>query len=189
MQARMSKTLSTMLPLGTPCPPFNLPEPAADGRPVERAQFAGKPLVVIFMCNHCPFVKHLSPSLAEFSRAAQAQGCGVVGINSNDFGAYPEDAPDKMALEVKRAGYSFPYLVDADGAVGRAFGAACTPDFYLFDAAHRLVYRGRYDGSRPHNEVPVTGDDLRQALNALLANQPIDPEQHPSMGCNIKWRT
>ncbi len=184
----MSKTLSRMLPLGTPCPSFTLPEPGRTGATVSSADFAGRPLLVMFLCNHCPYVLHLQRALAAFTDAAKARGCGVVGINSNDAVAYPADAPDKMGAAAKEAGYRFAYLWDANQEVARALAAACTPDFFLFDAQHRLVYRGRFDGSRPGNGVPLSGADLGAALDALLEGRPIAVDQQPSMGCNIKWQ-
>ena len=182
----MAKTPSTMLALGTPAPAFKLPDP--EGHPVDKAQFAGKPLLVIFTCNHCPYVKHLRHDLAEFARTYQAKGLAVVAINSNDFEKYPDDAPAKMAEESRAHGFTFPYLVDATQQVAHAYKAACTPDFFLFDAAHTLVYRGQYDDARPGNNAPVTGADLRRAADAVLAKQAVTGEQRPSIGCNIKWK-
>ena len=182
----MAKTLSTMLALGTPAPAFQLPNPA--GQVIDKAHFAGKPLLVIFTCNHCPYVKHIRANLAEFARTYQAKGLAVVAINSNDFEKYPDDAPAKMAEEIQAHGFTFPYLVDATQAVAQAYKAACTPDFFLFDAAHTLVYRGQYDDARPGNSAPVTGADLRRAANAVLAQQPVSGEQRASIGCNIKWK-
>jgi thiol-disulfide isomerase/thioredoxin len=147
-----------------------------------------KGLVVMFICNHCPFVKHLREALARFGEAAQTLGVGVVAISSNDAEAYPDDGPEAMAREKAEAGYTFPYLFDESQAVARAFEAACTPDFYLFDGQGRLVYRGQFDGSRPGNHVPVTGEDLMGAVEALVAGRPISADQHPSLGCNIKWK-
>ena len=182
----MARTESTMLPLGTPAPDFSLPD--VDGRPVSLADFAGAPaLVVIFLCNHCPYVRHLAAGLAQFGRDAAARGVAVVGISSNDARAYPDDGPEKMRDEAARQGYTFPYLYDATQSVARAYRAACTPDFFLFDAARRLVYRGQFDDSRPDNGRPVTGAALRGALEAVLAGQSVSAEQRPSLGCNIKW--
>ena len=183
----MALTPSTMLPLETPAPDFRLPDP--EGRLVSLADFAGRPaLLVMFLCNHCPYVLHLRAGIAQLTRDFHARGAGVVAINANDPERYPADRPAKMAVEVKTAGYEFPYLFDATQTVARSYRAACTPDFFLFDAARRLVYRGQFDASRPGNGVPVTGADLRAALDALLAGQAPLARQLPSMGCNIKWR-
>jgi peroxiredoxin len=183
----MVVTPSTMLPLGTRAPDFSLPDPS--GKTYEMSDFADAPaLVVIFMCNHCPYVKHLRTELARLGRAYQERGVAVVGINSNDIKNYPDDSPAKMAQEVELAGYTFPYLFDETQAVAKAYRAACTPDFYLFDRQRKLVYRGQMDDSRPGNNIPVTGKDLRAAMDALLAGQDAPVEQKPSAGCNIKWR-
>lgn len=182
----MVKTASTMLPLGTKAPPFSLPN--VDGKTVSLEDFAsGKGLLVIFMCNHCPFVKHLRTALAEFGRECQAKGVAVVGISSNDVATHPEDSPAKMVEEHRSAGYTFPYLYDATQEVAQAYKAACTPDFYLFDEHRSLIYRGQFDASRPGNGKPVTGSDLRAAVDAMLAGKPPLLEQRPSIGCNIKW--
>lgn len=184
----MARTPSTMLDLGTPAPDFSLLEPAT-GATRSLADFAtAKGLVVVFMCNHCPFVKHIAPELALTAMDFAERGIAVVGINSNDAASHPADAPERMAEEVAARGYHFPYLFDADQSVARAYRAACTPDFYLFDGARRLVYRGQFDGARPGNQVPVTGADLRFAVDALLADRPIREPQRPSLGCNIKWK-
>ncbi|MBB3189323.1 thioredoxin family protein [Halomonas cerina] len=182
----MSLTPSTMIELGSPLPAFRLPDP--DGREVASDDFTGQPLLVVFICNHCPFVKHIADALATFAREYQAKGLGVVGINSNDFQAHPADSPEKMREEIAARGYPFPYLVDESQEVARAFQAACTPDFFLFDRDHRLAYRGQFDDSRPSKETPVTGTDLRAAADAVLQDQAPDQHQKPSMGCNIKWR-
>jgi len=183
----MALTASTMLALGTPAPDFTLPDPA--GGQVALADFHAAPaLVVVFLCNHCPYVKHLRAGLAQFARDVQARGVAVVGISANDVANYPEDSPAKMAAEAKSAGYTFPYLYDESQAVARAYRAACTPDFFLFDAARRLAYRGQFDDSRPGNGKAVTGRDLRAAVDALLAGKPVAGEQQPSLGCNIKWK-
>lgn len=182
----MVKTASTMLPLGTRAPAFSLPN--VDGKTVSLADLSGaKGLVVIFMCNHCPFVKHLRAELARFGRECQSLGLAVVGISSNDVASHPDDSPAKMAEEHRAAGYTFPYLYDATQEVAQAYKAACTPDFYLFDADQALVYRGQFDSSRPSNGQPVTGADLRGAIQALLAGQPPLQQQRASIGCNIKW--
>lgn len=182
----MVKTASTMLPLGTPAPDFSLLN--VDSKTVSLADFTdAKALVVIFMCNHCPFVKHLAPALAEFGRECQAKGVAVVGISSNDVANYPDDSPEQMVHEAENRGYTFPYLYDEDQSVAQAYKAACTPDFYVFDGERKLAYRGQFDASRPGNDVPVTGNDLRQAVDAVLAGQPVPEPQMPSIGCNIKW--
>jgi peroxiredoxin len=177
-----------MLALGTPAPDFDLPD-ARDGGRASLAQFRDAPaLVVMFICNHCPYVKHVQAGLARFARDLQTRGVAVVGISSNDVANYPEDSPAKMAAEARRAGYTFPYLHDESQAVAKAYRAACTPDFYLFDAQRRLAYRGQFDDSRPGNGVPVTGQDLRAAVDAVLAGRPVPTDQKPSIGCNIKWK-
>jgi peroxiredoxin len=184
----MSLTPSTMLDLGTPAPDFNLPEPMT-GKTVSLNDFAGAPgLLVIFMCNHCPYVKHIRHGLAEFAREYQAKGLKIVAISSNDVENHPDDSPEKMIEEVKNIGYSFPYLYDESQEVATAYQAACTPDLYLFDGDMKLAYRGQFDDSRPGNDKPVTGADLRAAVDALLAGQPISSDQKASMGCNIKWK-
>ena len=141
-----------------------------------------------FICNHCPYVKHVAPALAELAKEYQEKGVAVVAINSNDFENYPDDSPAKMKAEIAARGYTFPYLVDESQQVAKAYHAACTPDFFLFDADRKLVYRGQLDDSRPGNNLPVTGKDLRAALDAVLAGRPVAKDQRPSIGCNIKWR-
>lgn len=184
----MARTPSTMLELGTPAPDFSLLEPAT-GNTVSLRDFAdAKGLLVVFMCNHCPYVKHIDAELARFAREYQDKGLAVVGINSNDVENYPDDSPEKMIETVKQAGYSFPYLYDETQTVAKAYQAACTPDFFLFDGALRLAYRGQFDDSRPRNEEPVNGKDMRAAVDALLAGQTITVEQKPSLGCNVKWK-
>ena len=176
-----------MLPLGTKAPDFRLPDPS--GKVVALADFKGAPaLLVVFMCNHCPYVKHVRDGLAKLARDYRPRGVAVVGINSNDVANYPGDSPAKMAEEAAAAGYIFPYLYDETQAVAKAYQAACTPDLYLFDKDQRLVYRGQLDDSRPGNGVPVTGKDLRAALDAVLGGKPVSPSQKPSIGCNIKWK-
>jgi peroxiredoxin len=182
----MALTPSNMLPLGTLAPGFNLP--GTDGRHHALSDFAGKPLVVAFICNHCPFVKHIRHELAAMAREYQARGVSFVAINANDVAAYPADDMAHMQQEVEEAGYVFPYLLDESQAIARAYDAACTPDFYLFDAAHKLVYRGQMDASRPKLDIPVTGADLRAAMDAVLAGIQPNSEQMPSIGCNIKWK-
>jgi peroxiredoxin len=183
----MARTPSTMLELGTPAPGFSLPD--FDGRVHALGDFAGAPaLLVAFICSHCPFVQHLRVQFAATAREYQSRGLAVVAINSNDVDAYPQDGPDGMRAEAAQLGYVFPYLLDASQAVAKAYRAACTPDFFLFDAQRRLVYRGQFDDSRPGNGRPVTGADLRAAIEATLAGRTPAAEQQPSLGCNIKWR-
>jgi peroxiredoxin len=183
----MVNTASTMLPLGTRAPDFALPD--FDGNPYTLADFADAPvLVVAFICNHCPFVRHIRGVLAAVGRDLQDRGVAVVAINSNDATAYPDDAPDAMRTEAEDAGYSFPYLVDDSQDVAKAYRAACTPDFFVFDRDRKLAYRGQFDDSRPSNDVPVTGHDLVRAAEALLVGEVVAEPQRPSLGCNIKWK-
>jgi peroxiredoxin len=183
----MAETPSQMVPLGTPAPDFALPD--TQGRVVTRDSFAGsRGLLVAFICNHCPFVKHIRKGFAQFGRDYAGRGLAIVAINANDVERHPADSPERMAEEAKSAGYDFPYLYDESQAVARAYGAACTPDFFLFDAERRLAYRGQFDASRPSNRVPVTGADLRAAADAVLAGRPAPAEQRASIGCNIKWK-
>ena len=177
-----------MLPLGTTAPDFKLPD--TNGKTVSLADFKSTPaLLVIFMCNHCPYVVHIRAGLAQLARDYAPKRVAIVGINSNDVANYPADSPAKMKDEVKTAGYIFPYLYDETQAVAKAYHAACTPDIYLFDKNRKLVYRGQFDDSRPGNGIPVTGKDLRAALDAVLAGKPVSPNQKASMGCNIKWKS
>jgi thiol-disulfide isomerase/thioredoxin len=156
---------------------------------VSSDEFSGSPaFLVVFICNHCPFVKHIQSSLAAMAKEYQARGVATVAISSNDAVSFPEDGPAKMAEEILAASYTFPYLYDESQDVARAYGAACTPDFFLFDRAQRLVYRGQFDGSRPKNNVPVTGADLRTAFDAVLEGRPAPGDQKPSVGCSIKWK-
>jgi peroxiredoxin len=183
----MALTPSTMLPLGTAAPGFRLPD--TEGRIVSLDDFKDAPaLLVIFLCNHCPYVKHVSHELARFCKEYQGKGVAVVGISSNDVTTHRDDSPAMMAREKAGVGYTFPYLYDESQAVARAYQAACTPDFFVFDKSQKLVYRGQMDSSRPGNSIPVTGKDLRAALDAALAGKPPVDEQRPSMGCNIKWK-
>ena len=183
----MAETPSTMLALGTKAPHFRLPDPY--GKWVSLDDFKDAPaLLVVFMCNHCPYVKHIRSKLAEVAKEYQAKGAGVVGINSNDAESYPDDRPEKMAEEIKQVGYTFPYLYDESQEGAKAYRAACTPDFYLFDRERRLVYRGQFDDGRPGNGRPVTGADLHVALDAVLAGRSVPGNQRPSLGCNIKWK-
>ncbi|MBI1345485.1 redoxin domain-containing protein [bacterium] len=184
----MVKTASTMLPLGTKAPEFSLTD-TVTGKPVSLADVSGgKGLLVMFICNHCPFVKHLRSALATFGKDYQAKGLKIVAISSNDATAYPDDGPEKMQAEAASAGYTFPYLFDGTQEVAMAYKAACTPDFFLFDANLALVYRGQFDSSRPGNGQPVTGADLRSAADRVLACEPPLIEQRASIGCNIKWK-
>ena len=183
----MALTPSTMAGLGARAPDFTLPD--ARGNPVALAEFAGAPAtVVVFLCNHCPYVKHLKTALAEFAHEYATREVAVVGINPNDAEAHPEDGREAMIRDVAEFGYAFPYLIDATQEVAKAYRAACTPDFFVFDAGLRLVYRGRFDDSRPGNDVPVTGRDLRAAVDTVLAGQTPAGEQKPSLGCNVKWK-
>jgi len=183
----MVKTASTMLELGMRAPDFSLPN--VDGTTVSLLDFQDAPaLVVVFMCNHCPFVKHLAAELANFGCDYQAKGVAVVGISSNDVSTHPEDSPEQMIHEVEKCGYTFAYLYDDTQDVAKAYRAACTPDFYVFDKDQRLVYRGQFDDSRPDSSILVTGSDLRSAVDAALAGNPIPEPQKPSIGCNIKWK-
>ena len=182
----MARTESTMLTLGTSAPDFALED--TNGKQVCLKDFAdAKGLLVMFICNHCPYVHHLREELARFAQDYQDSGIGIVAINSNDVDNYPDDHPDKMREEVARFDYVFPYVYDADQSVAKAYTAACTPDFFLFDARHTLIYRGQFDSSRPGNDVVVSGCDLREAFDDVLAQKPLKPEQKPSLGCNIKW--
>jgi peroxiredoxin len=183
----MALTPSTMLPLGTAAPDFKLPD--TNGKTVSLADFKDKTaLLVIFMCNHCPYVIHIRAGLAQFARDYAGKNVAIVGISSNDVKTHPADGPAKMKEEVVKAGYTFPYLYDESQAVAKAYRAACTPDIFLFDRGRRLVYRGQFDASRPGNGIPVTGKDLRAALEAVLAGKPTSEMQVASMGCNIKWK-
>ena len=183
----MALTPSTMLELGTQAPDFDLPDAA--GNRVRLGDFADqRALVVAFICNHCPFVKHIREELAAFGREYRERDVGMVAINANDIASHPADAPERMLEEIARFGYSFPYLYDESQQTAKAYRAACTPEFYLFDAERKLVYRGRFDAATPGNKEPVTGSDLRGATDALLAGDMPDTAQHPGMGCNIKWK-
>jgi peroxiredoxin len=183
----MALTPSTMLPLGTTAPDFKLPD--TNGKIVSPADFKDKAaLLVIFMCNHCPYVVHIRDGLAKFARDYAAKNVGIVGINANDVKNYPADSPARMKDAVTSAGYLFPYLYDETQAVAKAYSAACTPDIFLFDKNRKLVYRGQFDDSRPGNGQPVTGKDLRAALDAVLAGKPVSEGQKASIGCNIKWK-
>ena len=183
----MVRTPSTMLPLGTKALDFSLIN--IDGTTVSLADFTNKPaLVVMFICNHCPFVKHLADALAQFSAEYMAKDVAVVGISSNDVAGFPADSPEQMVAEADARGYRFPYLYDETQEVAKAYHAACTPDFFLFDGDRRLVYRGQFDSSRPDSGIPITGADLRAAVDAVLAGKKPSEKQLPSIGCNIKWK-
>jgi peroxiredoxin len=175
-----------MLPLGTPAPAFKLPD--TNGKTVSLSDFRGKPVLVMFICNHCPYVKHVAAQLAQLGRDYQPRGLGIVGISANDVVNYPDDSPAKMKDEAKHQGYTFPYLYDESQSVAKAYRAACTPDFFLFDTEHRLIYRGQFDDSRPGNAMPVTGKDLRAAIDAALSGKEVSKDQKASLGCNIKWK-
>lgn len=183
----MALTPSTMVPLGTPAPDFALPD--TDGKVVKLSDFAGSPAILVaFICNHCPYVKHIRTAFARLTADYIAKGVAVVGISSNDAVAYPEDSPEKMKLEKTSAGYAFPYLYDESQQVAKAYSAACTPDFFVYDANRKLTYRGQMDASRPGNAKPNDGADLRAALDATLGGKPVEGQQWPSIGCNIKWK-
>jgi peroxiredoxin len=183
----MSPLSSSMVSLGTKAPAFRLPDP--EGKWISSEDFAGAPaLLVAFICNHCPYVKHVRSAFAELAKEYQARGVAVVGVSSNDIVAFPDDSPAKMAEEIKLAGYTFPYLYDETQEIAKAYQAVCTPDFFLFDKDQKLVYRGQLDGSRPNSGRAVTGSDLRAALNAVLAGREVSAEQKPSVGCGIKWK-
>jgi len=181
----MAMVQSQMMELGTEAPDFALPD--TDSRIVRKSDFAGKPLLVMFICNHCPFVKHLADKLADCVAEWQEQGVGVVAVMSNNVDTHPDDAPDKMRAEKQQRRYTFPYLYDETQEVAKAYQAACTPDFFLFDADHKLYYRGQFDSTRPDQGEP-TGEDLDNAIQKLLAGEPAPDKQYPSAGCNIKWK-
>jgi peroxiredoxin len=183
----MSETPSTMLEIGSQAQNFSLPDPGT-GNQVNLADFNGKPLLVVFSCNHCPYVLHIIDSFVEFANQAQQRGLAVVMINSNDAAGYPADSPAKMIELAQHRGFEFPYVYDESQQVASAYRAACTPDFFLFDNSHQLVYRGQYDGSRPGNNVAVSGSDMRSAVDALFSGSDIPVDHIPSVGCNIKWR-
>lgn len=184
----MARTESTMRELGTPAPAFELPD-TVSGETKRLDDIAGgKATVVMFICNHCPFVKHILKGIVEFSRDYRAPEVGIVAISANDADNYPDDAPGRMRELAEAEGFNFPYLHDDSQDAARAYDAACTPDFFVFDGDRRLVYRGRFDGASPGNEEPVTGAELRAAVDAVLAGRPVPADQKPSVGCNIKWK-
>src|SRR5512134_325517 len=183
----MPTPASDNMALGTVAPAFDLPDPK--GRRHALKDFAeAKALLVVFMCNHCPYVKHLKKALVQFAAKYQPRGLGIVAINANDWSRYAEDSPQKMQADIDAFGYTFPYLLDESQAVAKAYGAVCTPEFYLFDGARKLLYHGRFDDSTPGNGRPVTGEDLAMAVEAAFAGEPYAREQTPAMGCSIKWR-
>jgi peroxiredoxin len=183
----MALTESTMLELGTVAPDFALTD-AVSGKTVKRDDFKGRPLLVMFICTHCPYVKHIEKSLGKLSADYAGKGLAMVAISSNDVTTHPADSPAGLKQQAKENDFKFPYLYDESQAVAHAYNAACTPDPYLFDKDFKLVYRGQYDDSRPGNGVPVTGKDLRAAIDLVLAGKPVAREQKPSIGCNIKWK-
>jgi peroxiredoxin len=184
----MALTASTMLALGTKAPNFQLPD-VVSGQVISLDSFAGKKaLLVMFICRHCPFVKHLQTEIAQIGKDYVNQGVGIVAISANNVQSHPEDAPMKLKMMAEELGFTFPFCYDETQETAKAYTAACTPDFFVFDADQTLVYRGQFDDSRPSNNVPVTGEDLRSALDTVLANQPVSEEQKPSIGCNIKWK-
>ena len=183
----MAATPSTMSPLGTAAPDFKLSDP--QGKMIALSDFAGaRALLVMFICNHCPFVKHIAHGLVDLGNVYQSKGVAVVAINSNDVEKHPDDRPLMMAEEVVSRGYTFPYLFDETQETAKAYRAACTPDFFVYDQDRKLVYRGQLDDSRPSNDMPVTGADLRAALDAVIEGRPVNEDQKPSIGCNIKWK-
>lgn len=184
----MAYTLSNMLPLGTVAPSFTLPD-TVSGRMLSLDDIkSDKATVIVFSCNHCPYVHHVNDELVRIAQHYQSKGVAFALISVNDADTYPEDSPEKMKEFAAASGYTFPYLYDASQAVGRAYDAACTPDFYVFDGDLKLVYRGQMDDSRPSLDKPVTGRDLRAAIDAVLHNQPVSTKQRPSGGCGIKWK-
>lgn len=184
----MARTASTMLVLGTKAPDFSLPD-VISGKTVTRDQIAGsRGLLVMFLCAHCPFVQHVNHELARLGRDYAGRGLGIVAISSNDADTYPEDAPPELRAQASEHGFTFPYLYDETQDIARAFHAACTPDFFLFDADKKLAYRGQLDGSRPGNGIVVDGRDLRAAMDSMLAGKPVAAQQQPSIGCGIKWK-
>lgn len=182
----MVDTLSTMLPLGTPAPVFSLTD-TVSGDTVSLSDCDSKALVVMFICNHCPFVIHIQDGLVTFGYDYQDADVSIVAISANDARNYPGDAPAKLAAMARRKGYAFPYLYDETQEVAKSYTAACTPDFFVFNDCRTLVYRGQFDASRPSNSIPITGEDLRAAVDAVLADREVSPVQKPSIGCNIKW--
>ena len=183
----MAQTSSTMVSLGTKAPDFTLPD-TASGINISLHNLTGKATVIMFICNHCPFVKHVNKELVRLANDYILKGISFIAISSNDVVNYPDDSPEKMKQTAKELGYPFPYLYDESQGVAKSYGAACTPDFFIYDKKLKLVYRGQLDDSRPSNGLPVTGKDIRIALDTILAGKPVSPEQKPSIGCNIKWK-
>jgi peroxiredoxin len=184
----MAATPSNMMPLGTIAPDFTLPNPVTGGMATLQDLKGEEATMIMFVCNHCPYVKHVQNELVKMAHEYQPKGIKFIAISSNDVENYPEDSPEKMKEEAENAGYTFPYLYDETQEVAKAYLAACTPDFYTFDKDLKCVYRGRLDGATPKNNVPVTGAELRGAFDAILAGQSVNSEQTPSIGCNIKWK-
>ncbi len=185
----MALTPSKMIPLGTTAPDFTLPD-TVSGKLLSLAELkSDRASVILFICNHCPYVQHVRQQLIELAGDYGPRGIAFVAISANDAENYPDDAPEKMRMVAGELGYPFPYLYDESQEVARAYGAACTPDIFVFDGALKLVYRGQLDDARPGTDVPVTGRDLREALDRILEGRPVSPDQKPSMGCNIKWKT
>ena len=185
----MARTPSTMVPLGTPATPFTLLDTVTGMKCTLNDIASKRCTVLMFICNHCPFVKHIQAQLVQLANDYQEKGVSFAAISSNDVAAYPDDSPEKMAEEAERAGYPFPYLYDETQEVARAYQAACTPDFFVYDQNLRLIYRGQLDDSRPKTDIPVTGADLRNALDLFLDGKPMPVDQKPSLGCNIKWKS
>ncbi len=185
----MARTPSSMIELGTLAPDFTLKDTISDEMKSLKELKSDRATVIMFICNHCPFVKHVQKGIVELANDYRKKGISFIAINSNDVESYPEDSPEKMKLVAEKLGYSFPYLYDETQDVARAYDAACTPDFFIFDKDLKCVYRGQMDGARPENSVPVTGIDIRNALEAILAGKPVDENQIPSIGCNIKWKS
>ena len=184
----MARTPSTMLTLGTKAPDFNLPD-TTSGKQVSLGNSKGDvATMIMFICNHCPFVKHVNEELVKLANEYKSKGIGFVAISSNDAVKYPDDSPGLMTQVARQLKYPFPYLYDESQEIARAFDAACTPDFFIYDKDLRLVYRGQLDDSRPGNEIPVTGKDIRHALDCLINGEPVPEFQRPSIGCNIKWK-
>ena len=183
----MARTPSTMLELGTAAPEFSLLNPVTQ-KQVSLSDFKGQPVLIAFICNHCPYVILMKKEFTEFAKAYQEKGLNIVAINANDAENYPDDSPEKMVEDVNEFGYSFPYLYDESQTTALAYQAACTPDFFMFDADHKLFYRGQFDDARPNQDVPVTGKDMIEAADALLAGKPSPESQKASLGCNIKWK-
>ncbi|MFA5959163.1 MAG: thioredoxin family protein [Tatlockia sp.] len=184
----MAKTPSTMLPLGTLAPQFSLLDVVSGNLISLKNAVGSKATVIMFICNHCPYVKHVNAELTKLAKDYMPEGVSFIAINSNDVAAYPDDSPENMKQAAHREGYPFPYLYDETQEVAKAYQAACTPDFYIFNDRFELVYRGQLDDSRPGSRLEVTGLSIRNALDSLLANEPVSPDQKPSLGCNIKWK-